>query len=97
MADAVGNEVFIYMGGDQEVPNGVVRAVIHPSVKIILEKAFSERLQLVSVIFHAGVEIIEREAFYNCESLRRGIKLLGVRDVGEFASLDACPDGCGIW
>ncbi|MCP4746880.1 MAG: hypothetical protein GY874_12195 [Desulfobacteraceae bacterium] len=41
---------FIYMGGDQYVPDGVDHAIIHPSVKIILEGAFYKRDQLVSTL-----------------------------------------------
>eukprot|EP00574_Skeletonema_japonicum_P000339 CAMPEP_0201740842 /NCGR_PEP_ID=MMETSP0593-20130828/46509_1 /ASSEMBLY_ACC=CAM_ASM_000672 /TAXON_ID=267983 /ORGANISM="Skeletonema japonicum, Strain CCMP2506" /LENGTH=347 /DNA_ID=CAMNT_0048235163 /DNA_START=58 /DNA_END=1101 /DNA_ORIENTATION=+ len=101
MADHIdaGDNVFIYMGGEQEfapdgtvwvamgrhlVPDGVVHAVIHPSVKEILYGAFAYRQQLVSVEMHDGVEIIEYEAFYYCESLR-GIKLVGVKEIGQNA------------
>eukprot|EP00986_Skeletonema_menzelii_P004536 scaffold1552_cov151-Skeletonema_menzelii.AAC.1 len=82
MAD--GNNIFVYMGGDQEVPDGVTHAIIDPSVKIVPRRAFSYRRQLVSVIFHDGVEIIEDDAFARCVSLR-GIKLLGVREIGAGA------------
>eukprot|EP00986_Skeletonema_menzelii_P010833 scaffold5410_cov112-Skeletonema_menzelii.AAC.3 len=79
MAD--GNNIFVYMGGDQEVPDWVTHAVIDPSVKIVPSMAFYNRRQLVSVIFHDDVEIIEAAAFNWCVSLR-GIKLLGVREIG---------------
>eukprot|EP00986_Skeletonema_menzelii_P010370 scaffold5047_cov127-Skeletonema_menzelii.AAC.14 len=82
MAD--GNNIFVYLGGDQEVPDGVTHAIIHPSVKIVPRRAFYYRQQLVSVIFHDGVEIIEQDAFSGCKSLR-GIKLLGVREIGAGA------------
>eukprot|EP00986_Skeletonema_menzelii_P004535 scaffold1551_cov74-Skeletonema_menzelii.AAC.1 len=82
MAD--GNNIFVYMGGDQEVPDWVTHAVIDPSVKIVPNMAFYNRRQLVSVIFHDGVEIIEEDAFNWCVSLR-GIKLLGVREIGAGA------------
>eukprot|EP00986_Skeletonema_menzelii_P004452 scaffold1518_cov113-Skeletonema_menzelii.AAC.4 len=85
MAD--GNNIFVYMGGDQEVPDGVTHAVIDPSVKIVPRWAFWNRRQLVSVIFHDDVEIIEEDAFSGCESLR-GIKLLGVREIGAGAFND---------
>ena len=81
MAD--GDNVFVYLGGEQEVPDGITHAVIDPSVNIVLDRAFYNR-QLVSVIFHDGVEIIEAGAFYGCESLPR-IKLLGVREIGNGA------------
>eukprot|EP00986_Skeletonema_menzelii_P010831 scaffold5410_cov112-Skeletonema_menzelii.AAC.1 len=88
MAD--GNNIFVYMGGDQEVPDGVTHAVIDPSVKIVPRRAFYYLEELVSVIFHDDVEIIEEAAFYLCESLR-GIKLLGVREIGE-AAFHCCTD-----
>mmetsp|Transcript_23573 Transcript_23573/g.38407 ORF Transcript_23573/g.38407 Transcript_23573/m.38407 type:complete len:325 (-) Transcript_23573:1947-2921(-) len=86
MAD--GNNIFVYMGGNQVVPRGVTHAIIHPSVKIVPRRAFSYRRQLVSVIFHDDVEIIEDDAFSGCVSLR-GIKLLGVREIREGA-FDTC-------
>ena len=72
------DEIFVYMGGNQQVPLGVRRARIHVSVKIVRARAFSNRRNLISVEFHDGVEIIEELAFYGCQSLR-SIKLLGVR------------------
>ena len=82
MAD--GNDVFVYMGGDQIVPLGITHAVIHPSLKIVPREAFQFRRQLVSVIFHDDVEIIEELAFHGCVSLRR-IIILGVREIGNRA------------
>ena len=72
--------MFVYLGGDQEVPREITHAVIDKSVNTARRRAFADRRQLVSVIFHDGVEIIEEQAFWNCYSLR-GIKLLGVRDI----------------
>eukprot|EP00986_Skeletonema_menzelii_P015650 scaffold12326_cov86-Skeletonema_menzelii.AAC.1 len=91
MAD--GNNIFLYLGGDQVVPRGVTHAIIDPSVKIVLRMAFYNRQQLVSVIFHYDVEIIEDDAFYECICLR-GIKLLGVREIGAgaFKYCDALSD-----
>eukprot|EP00986_Skeletonema_menzelii_P009925 scaffold4641_cov57-Skeletonema_menzelii.AAC.2 len=83
-----GDNIFVYMGGNQEVPNGVTHAIIDPSVKIVPSMAFWNRRQLVSVIFHDGVEIIERDAFAGCKSLR-GIKLLGVREI-RLGAFDGC-------
>eukprot|EP00986_Skeletonema_menzelii_P013886 scaffold8585_cov159-Skeletonema_menzelii.AAC.2 len=72
------DEIFVYMGGDQRVPNGVRRARIHKSVKIVPREAFYNRHQLISVEFHDDIKIIEERAFYNCISLRI-IKLLGIK------------------
>ena len=84
MADGGAVDIFVYLGGDQEVPDGVTHAIIDPSVNSVRMRAFRDRRQLVSVIFHDGVENIEIEAFYNCESLR-GVKLSGVWGIGERA------------
>ena len=53
--------VFV-LGGAQVVPDENTHA-IDPSVRIVRRRAFFHREQLVSVIFHDGVEIIEEEAF----------------------------------
>ena len=77
-------EIFVYMGGDQQVPDGVRRARIHKSVKIIRARAFYNCWRLIHVDFHDGVEIIEEQAFYSCVRLRI-VKLLGVKIVKERA------------
>ena len=86
MADGGGdnNNIFVYLGGEQEVPLGVTHAVIDPSVSTVRRRAFFFRRRLVSVIFHDGVEIIEEEAFGECTSLP-SIKFLGVREIGDRA------------
>ena len=52
-------DVFVYMGGYQEVPLNVKHIRIHKSVKIIRRHAFGEYVHLVSIEMHDGVEIIE--------------------------------------
>eukprot|EP00986_Skeletonema_menzelii_P012350 scaffold6796_cov142-Skeletonema_menzelii.AAC.1 len=86
MAEAQGDddEIFVYMGGDQQVPWGARRARIHRSVKIVPREAFYYREQLISVEFHDDIEIIEEEAFECCISLR-SIKLLGVKIIKKWA------------
>ncbi len=89
------DDVFVYMGGDQEVPRDATHIRIHKSVKIIRARAFFN-CSLVSIELELGlglglglgVEIIEGGAFLGCCSLRR-IKLPGVRVIGESA-FDAC-------
>eukprot|EP00984_Skeletonema_dohrnii_P036625 scaffold37811_cov167-Skeletonema_dohrnii-CCMP3373.AAC.1 len=88
MADDGVDDVFVYLGGDQEVPRNVRRVVIDRSVSIIPERAFENRGELVSVETHEGIELIETGAFSSCSSLRT-IKLLGVREV-EFEAFDGC-------
>eukprot|EP00986_Skeletonema_menzelii_P003677 scaffold1172_cov144-Skeletonema_menzelii.AAC.2 len=78
------DEIFVYMGGDQQVPGGVRRARIHRSVKIIPRRVFRYRQQLVYVEFHDDIEIIEKYAFVGCFSLR-SVKLLGIKIVRIWA------------
>mmetsp|Transcript_2953 Transcript_2953/g.4476 ORF Transcript_2953/g.4476 Transcript_2953/m.4476 type:complete len:207 (+) Transcript_2953:111-731(+) len=83
------DEVFVYMGGEQEVPRYLRRARIHRSVIVIPRYAFYGRDNLIDAEFHDGIERIEKEAFYGCTSLRGSIKLLGVRVV-EIGAFDDC-------
>ncbi len=82
------DDAFIYMGGDQRVPDDVTHVRIHKSVKIISQHAFHNCRNLVSIEMHNGVEIIEEYAFTGCESLC-GINLTGVRIIGKWA-FDYC-------
>jgi hypothetical protein len=89
MAEHVeGVDIFVYTGGEQEVPDDVTHVRIDPSVKIIPLNAFGGRTQLVSVETHDGIEKIEEWAFTGCDSLR-GIKLPGVREV-EYCAFWNC-------
>jgi hypothetical protein len=81
------DEIFIYMGGEQVVPLDVRRVRIDKSVKIIPERAFEHRRNLIYVEFHDGIEIIEEWAFHGCRSLR-SIKLLGVKFIEKKAFYD---------
>ena len=84
MAAYANGNIFVYLGGEQEVPFDITHAIIDPSVNIVRRWAFEDRGRLISVIFHDGVEIIEEGAFNECVSLR-GIKLLGVREIKDEA------------
>jgi hypothetical protein len=57
-----GDEIFVYMGGEQEVPRDVRRVRIDKSVQIIPRRAFSYREFLFYVLFHDEIEIIEEYA-----------------------------------
>ena len=97
MAEQVdGGDIFVYVGGEQEVPRNVTRVRIDRSVKIIPERAFHFRQNLLSVETHDDLEKIEREAFLYCTSLRR-IKLPGVRIVerGAFCIWSSLPSQRG--
>jgi len=92
------DEVFVYIGGDQVVPDDVRCVRIDKSVKIIPSRAFELRRQLIYVEFHDGIEIIREAAFYGCTSLRGSIKLLGVTVIEEGAFFFLLwPDRSTIW
>ena len=84
------DNVFIYMGGDQEVPLDVTHAIVDRSVDTIRREAFSECRHLVWIKMHDGVGTIGKEAFSGCISLR-SIKLPGVRVIGAHAF-----EGCEV-
>ena len=85
-----GDEIFVYMGGHQEVPEHVRRARIYEDVNIIRRLAFYNRRHLLSVEFHDGVEIIEENAFMHCVLLCGSIKLLGVKIIREASFFNCC-------
>ena len=67
MAEAQANDdIFVYTGGDQVVPDDVGRVRIDKSVKIIPQRAFQFRRHLIDVEFHDGIERIEKDAFNCC-------------------------------
>jgi len=69
MADG-GDDVFVYIGGDQVVPHDVTHVIIGRSVNIIPARALYRRGQLVSVESHEGIGRIEDGAFCSCTYLR---------------------------
>eukprot|EP00985_Skeletonema_marinoi_P013197 scaffold6520_cov140-Skeletonema_marinoi.AAC.1 len=77
--------IFVYMGGDQEVPEDVRRVRIDKSVKIIPSRVFDHRQHLLHVEFHDGIEEIGKWAFNCCYSLRGSIRLMGVKIIGNGA------------
>ena len=83
------DDIFVYMGGNQQVPDEVRRARIHKSVKIVRARAFQHRRRLIYVEFHDGIEVVEEFAFDGCRSLRGPIKLLGVRII-EACAFQLC-------
>jgi hypothetical protein len=82
--DGGGGNIFVYLGGEQEVPRDVTHVRFDRSVKIIPSRAFFGRKYLVSVESHDGIEKIEQGAFNDCLSLR-GIKLPGVKEIEKYA------------
>jgi hypothetical protein len=86
-AEGDGNDVFIYMGGDQVVPRDVTHAIVDRSVDTITRRAFYNCRRLVSIEMHDDVKIIEVGAFESCFSVKR-IKLPGVRVIESSAFMD---------
>ena len=85
MVDVAGGDtIFVYLGGEQVVPDDVTHVIIDRSVKIIPPDAFYRREQLVAVKMHEGIEKVGERSFYCCWRLK-GIELLGVREVEEAA------------
>ena len=84
------DEIFVYMGGNQQVPDGIIRAQIQKSSKQSRggRRAFQNRFQLIYVKFHDEIDIIEEETFYCCRSLKGSIKLLGVKIIEAAAFYD---------
>lgn len=78
------DDVFVYTGGDQIVPDDVRHARIDESINTIGAAAFENRQQLVSVEFHDGIEVVEERAFAGCP-LRGDVLLKGVRIVRKYA------------
>ena len=75
-------EYYIFTG--QRVPDHVTHVLIDKALKFVAARAFYEHSNIEEVICHAGVEKIEREAFYNCPRLRRVI-MSGVKEVEKDA------------
>ena len=79
-----GEKIFVYMGGSQFVPYDTERARIHHSVTAVAAGAFRNRRQLISVEFHARIELIEEDAFRGCP-LKGCLFLEGVTIVKKHA------------
>ena len=70
MSDDSSAEVFVYMGGDMEVPDDVVRVRVHPSVTVIPEAAFYDRQQLEEIELCDGLLEIGACTFRGCFLLK---------------------------
>ena len=75
---------FVYTG-QENVPDGVIRVRVHPSIKVIRVRAFLRQTLLMSVELHDGLEVIEKEAFEECRSLREMLFPPSVRAIKEGA------------
>jgi hypothetical protein len=83
------DDVFVYTGGDQEVPRDVKRVRIAEDVYTIPERTFYNCTQLIEVESHDKLKKIKRHAFWYCTSLRRVTKMTGVVEI-EKNAFDSC-------
>ena len=75
---------FVYTG-QGNVPRGVIHVRILPSIKVIRVRAFLQQTLLMNVELHDGLEVIEKEAFEECRSLREMLFPPSVRAIKEGA------------
>ncbi len=80
-----GDDIFVYTGGDQEVPRDVKRVRIAENVDTIFAETFRDCEQLIEVEGHTKIKKIERDAFHNCPSLRRVTKMTGLKEIEKHA------------
>jgi hypothetical protein len=85
-----GDDIFVYTGGEQRVPDDVKRVRIAENIDTIPENAFSRCFQLIEVEGHNKIKKIERGAFNNCLRLRRVTKMTGVKEI-EATAFCGCP------
>ena len=83
--DGGDDEIFVYTGGDQEVPRDVKRVRIAENIDTIPRLVFSQCQQLIEVKGHKKMKKIEEGAFNNCPSLRRVTNMTGVIEIEKFA------------
>ena len=86
--DVGGDDIFVYTGGEQEVPRNVKRLRICESIDTIPHDAFRDCKQLIEVKGHNKLNKIEENAFIRCTSLRRLMKMNGVKEIEYHAFYD---------
>ena len=79
------DDIFVYTGGDQEVPRDVKRVRIAENVDTIPARLFFSCRQLIEVKGHNKLKKIEEWGFHLCSSLRRVTKINGVIEIGDLA------------
>src|SRR6056300_1052827 len=80
-----GDDIFVYTGGEQEVPRDVKRVRIAENVDTIAARVFEDCEQLIEVEGHNKMKKIEIDAFYRCRSLRSVTKMTGLKEIEEHA------------
>ncbi len=83
-----GDDIFVYTGGEQQVPFDVKRVRIAENVDTIPERTFYRCYQLIEVEGHNKLKKVEQYAFNFCHILRRVTKMTGVMEIekGAFSS-----------
>jgi hypothetical protein len=84
-----GDDIFVYTGGEQEVPLDVKRVRIAENVDTIPARTFYNCRQLIEVEGHNRVKKIEEYAFFGCTSLRRVTNMRGVNEI-EKSAFNSC-------
>ena len=79
--DVGGDNIFVYTGGEQEVPRDVKRVRIAENVDTILARTFQHCAQLIEVKGRNKLNKIEKFAFNNCCSLRSVTKMRGLIEI----------------
>ena len=82
-----GDDVFVYTGGEQEVPRDVIRVRIAENVDTIPARTFQGCEELIEVEGHKKIKKIEEDAFGHCSSLRTLTKMAGVKEIEVCAFL----------
>jgi hypothetical protein len=85
--DGDDDDIFVYTGGEQEVPDDVRRAKIDESIDIIPTNAFADCEQLTELEGHNKLKKIEKDAFLRCRRLRWLTNMNGVIEIEESAFL----------
>jgi hypothetical protein len=80
-----GDDIFVYTGGEQEVPRDVKRVRIAENIDTIPEGTFYECRQLLEVEGHNKIRKIEKFAFYRCRRLKWVKNMTGLIEIDEWA------------
>ena len=81
-------DIFVYTGGEQQVPRDVKRVRIAENIDTIPERTFQRCRQLIEVEGHNELKKIEEYAFAECPCLRRVTKMQGVIEIEAYAFRD---------
>ncbi len=83
------DDIFVYTGGEQEVPRDVKRVRIAENVDIIARLVFYNCRELIEVEGHNKLKKIEEYAFKRCRLLRRVTKMTGIIEI-EKQAFNSC-------